>query len=85
MRDSFMGPFSITRLVGEISVEVRLTEEFSRKHPVFPVCFVKPYHETRDNNSPSKNKSHTPQGIVEVEDSLVPVKRTMKVRMIRLN
>ncbi|MBW0488691.1 hypothetical protein O181_028406 [Austropuccinia psidii MF-1] len=36
MRDSFMGPFSIARLVGENSVEVRLTEEFSRKPPVFP-------------------------------------------------
>ncbi|MBW0546266.1 hypothetical protein O181_085981 [Austropuccinia psidii MF-1] len=36
MRDSFVGPFAIINLVGKNSVEVKLTEEFSRKHPVFP-------------------------------------------------
>ena len=37
MRDSFLGPFTIIKLIGENAVEVRLAEEFSRKHPVFPV------------------------------------------------
>ncbi|MBW0504357.1 hypothetical protein O181_044072 [Austropuccinia psidii MF-1] len=37
MRDSFLGPFIIIKLIGKNSVEVKLTEEFSRKHPVFPV------------------------------------------------
>ncbi|MBW0461020.1 hypothetical protein O181_000735 [Austropuccinia psidii MF-1] len=36
MRDSFLGPFTIIKLIGKNSVEVKLTEEFSRKHPVFP-------------------------------------------------
>ncbi|MBW0553363.1 hypothetical protein O181_093078 [Austropuccinia psidii MF-1] len=36
MRNSFVGPFTITKLVGENAVEVKLTEESSRKHPVFP-------------------------------------------------
>ncbi|MBW0540586.1 hypothetical protein O181_080301 [Austropuccinia psidii MF-1] len=36
MRDSFLGSFTIVRLVGKNAVEVKLTEEFSRKHPVFP-------------------------------------------------
>ncbi|MBW0526437.1 hypothetical protein O181_066152 [Austropuccinia psidii MF-1] len=36
MRDSFLGPFTIIKLVGKNAVEVKLTEEFSRKHPVFP-------------------------------------------------
>ncbi|MBW0527623.1 hypothetical protein O181_067338 [Austropuccinia psidii MF-1] len=35
MRDSFVGPFTIVKLRGKNAVEVRLTEEFSRKHPVF--------------------------------------------------
>ncbi|MBW0476265.1 hypothetical protein O181_015980 [Austropuccinia psidii MF-1] len=35
MRDSFVGPFTIIKLIGENSVEVKLTERFSRKHPVF--------------------------------------------------
>ncbi|MBW0512542.1 hypothetical protein O181_052257 [Austropuccinia psidii MF-1] len=40
MRDSFVGPFTIIKLVGKNAVEVKLTEEFSRKHPVFPVMEV---------------------------------------------
>ncbi|MBW0548595.1 hypothetical protein O181_088310 [Austropuccinia psidii MF-1] len=36
MRDSFVGPFTIAKLIGKNAVEVKLTEEFSRKHPVFP-------------------------------------------------
>ncbi|MBW0579706.1 hypothetical protein O181_119421 [Austropuccinia psidii MF-1] len=43
MRDSFLGPFTIIKLIGRNVVEVKLTEEFSRKHPVFPVSLVKPY------------------------------------------
>ncbi|MBW0517296.1 hypothetical protein O181_057011 [Austropuccinia psidii MF-1] len=31
MRDSFVGPFTIIKLIGKNAVEVKLTEEFSRK------------------------------------------------------
>ncbi|MBW0465086.1 hypothetical protein O181_004801 [Austropuccinia psidii MF-1] len=41
MRDSFLGPFTIIKLIGKNAVEVKLTEEFSRKHLVFPVSLVK--------------------------------------------
>ncbi|MBW0547870.1 hypothetical protein O181_087585 [Austropuccinia psidii MF-1] len=37
MRDSFVGTFSDIKLIGENGVEVRLTEEISRKHPVLPM------------------------------------------------
>ncbi|KAG0149659.1 hypothetical protein CROQUDRAFT_39589, partial [Cronartium quercuum f. sp. fusiforme G11] len=33
----FVGPFIITKLHGKTTVEVILTPEFDRKHPVFPV------------------------------------------------
>ncbi|MBW0524259.1 hypothetical protein O181_063974, partial [Austropuccinia psidii MF-1] len=36
MRDSFVGPLTIMKWIGKNAVEVKLTEEFSRKHPVFP-------------------------------------------------
>ncbi|MBW0590965.1 hypothetical protein O181_130680 [Austropuccinia psidii MF-1] len=42
MRETFVGPFTIIKLIGENAVEVKLTEEPSRKHPVFPVSLVKP-------------------------------------------
>ncbi|MBW0476104.1 hypothetical protein O181_015819 [Austropuccinia psidii MF-1] len=36
MRYSFVGPFTIIRLIGKNAVGVKHTEEFSRKHLVFP-------------------------------------------------
>ncbi|MBW0563218.1 hypothetical protein O181_102933 [Austropuccinia psidii MF-1] len=67
------------------AVEVRLTEEFSRKHPVFPVSLVKHDHQTGEDKFPSRKKIHTPQDIAEVEDSLGPVKKIPKARKIILN
>ncbi|MBW0498693.1 hypothetical protein O181_038408 [Austropuccinia psidii MF-1] len=85
MRDSFLGPFTIIRLIGKSAFEVKLTEEFSRKHPVFPVSLVKPYFQTEEEKFPSRKKSPTSPEIVEVEDSPVPVKKIIKARKIRLN
>ncbi|MBW0524323.1 hypothetical protein O181_064038 [Austropuccinia psidii MF-1] len=81
----FVGPFNIIRLIGKNEVEVKLTEECSMKHPVFPVSLVKPYFQTKEDKLPSRNKNPTPPEIVEVEDSLSPVKKIIKARKIRLN
>ncbi|MBW0473004.1 hypothetical protein O181_012719 [Austropuccinia psidii MF-1] len=67
------------------TMEVKLTEEFSRKHPVFPVSLVKPYLQTVEDKFPSKKKNPTPPEILEVEDSPGPVKKIIKARNIRLN
>ncbi|MBW0575316.1 hypothetical protein O181_115031 [Austropuccinia psidii MF-1] len=69
MGDSFVGPLTIIKLIGKNAVEVKLTEEFSKKHPVFPVSLVKPYFQTQEEKSPSRKKSPTPPEIVEVEDN----------------
>ncbi|MBW0475700.1 hypothetical protein O181_015415 [Austropuccinia psidii MF-1] len=68
MRDLFVGPFTIIRLVGKNAVEVRLTKEFSSKHPVFPVSLIKPYFQTGEDKLPSRNKTQSPQEKVEVKD-----------------
>ncbi|MBW0545778.1 hypothetical protein O181_085493 [Austropuccinia psidii MF-1] len=67
------------------TMEVKLTEEFSRKHPVFPVSLVKPYFQTEEDKFPSRKKNPTPPEIVEVEDSHGPVKKLIKAMNIRLN
>ncbi|MBW0536919.1 hypothetical protein O181_076634 [Austropuccinia psidii MF-1] len=69
MRNSFVGPFTIIKFLGKNAVEVKLTEEFSRKHPVFPVSLVKPYFQTEEDKFPSRKKNPAPPDIVEVEDS----------------
>ncbi|MBW0479746.1 hypothetical protein O181_019461 [Austropuccinia psidii MF-1] len=68
----------------ENAVEVKLTEEVSSKHPVFPVSLVKPYFQKKDDKFPSKTKNFTPQEIVEMEDSPGPVKKIIKARRIRV-
>ncbi|MBW0563849.1 hypothetical protein O181_103564 [Austropuccinia psidii MF-1] len=85
MRDSSVGPFTIIELIGKNAVEVKLTEEPSRRHPVFPVSLVKPYFRTEEDEFPSRKKNPTPPEIVEVEESPAPVKKIFKARKIRHN
>ncbi|MBW0543752.1 hypothetical protein O181_083467 [Austropuccinia psidii MF-1] len=85
IRHSFVGPFTIMKFIGKNAVEAKLTEDFSRKHPVLPVSFAKPYFQTEEDKLPSRKKNPTPSEIVEVEDSPGPVKRIIKARKIRLN
>ncbi|MBW0504386.1 hypothetical protein O181_044101 [Austropuccinia psidii MF-1] len=85
MRDSFLGPFTIIKLIGKTAAEVKLTEEFSRKHPVLPLSLVKLYFKKVEDKFPSRQKNNTPPERVEVEDSPGPVKKTIKARKIRLN
>ncbi|MBW0517039.1 hypothetical protein O181_056754 [Austropuccinia psidii MF-1] len=69
MRDSFVGPFTVIKLIGKNAVEVKLTEEYSRKHPVFQLSSVKPYFQTNKDEFPSRKKNPTSPEIVEVKDS----------------
>ncbi|MBW0531893.1 hypothetical protein O181_071608 [Austropuccinia psidii MF-1] len=52
MRDPFVGPLTIIKLIGRSVVEVKLTEEYSRKHPLFPVSLVKPYFRKEEEEEP---------------------------------
>ncbi|MBW0547070.1 hypothetical protein O181_086785 [Austropuccinia psidii MF-1] len=85
MRDSFVGPFTIIKLIGKNAVEVKLTEEFSRKHPVFPVSLVKPYFQTEEDKLSSRKKNPTPPDILEVEDLSGTVTKIVRARKIRVN
>ncbi|MBW0561577.1 hypothetical protein O181_101292 [Austropuccinia psidii MF-1] len=60
-------------------------QEFSRKHPVFPMSLVKPYFQEEEDKFPSRKKNTTPPEIVEVEESPFPVKEIIKARKIRLD
>ncbi|MBW0509870.1 hypothetical protein O181_049585 [Austropuccinia psidii MF-1] len=85
MQDSFVVPFTIIKLIGKDSVEVRLTEESSRKHPVFPVSLVIPYFQSGEERFPYRKKTSTSPEIVEIEEYPGPVKKIIKARKIRLN
>ncbi|MBW0503527.1 hypothetical protein O181_043242 [Austropuccinia psidii MF-1] len=85
MKDSFVTLFTITRLIRNNVVEVKLSEGFSRKHPMFPVSLIKTYNQTGEDNFPSRNKTHHPSDKVELEDYPSPVKKIIKARKIRIN
>ncbi|MBW0487414.1 hypothetical protein O181_027129 [Austropuccinia psidii MF-1] len=85
MTYSFLGPFTIIKLIGKNEVKVILTEEFSRKHPVFPVSLVKPYFQKGEERFPSRKKTTNPPDIVEMEHYPGPVKKIIKARKIRMN
>ncbi|MBW0491029.1 hypothetical protein O181_030744 [Austropuccinia psidii MF-1] len=85
MRVPLVGPFTIIKLIGKKEVEVRLMEEFSRKHPVFPACLVKPHFQKGEDEVTSRKSTYTPQDIVGWEDCPGPVKKIIKARKIRLN
>ncbi|MBW0473184.1 hypothetical protein O181_012899 [Austropuccinia psidii MF-1] len=72
-------------LIGKNEVEVKLTEEVSTKHTVFPVILVEPYFHTEEDKLPSRKKNPTPPEIVDLEGSPGPVKKIIKARKIRLN
>ncbi|MBW0463342.1 hypothetical protein O181_003057 [Austropuccinia psidii MF-1] len=65
MRYSYLGTFTIIKLIGKNAVGVKLTEEFSTKHPVFPVSLVKPYFQTEEDKFPSRKKNPTQPQILE--------------------
>ncbi|MBW0582625.1 hypothetical protein O181_122340 [Austropuccinia psidii MF-1] len=85
MRESIVGPFTIIELIGRNAVEVKLTEEFSRKHPVFPVILIKPSFQKEEDKFPSRKRNITPPDIVEEEYSPGPVKKIIRARKIQLN
>ncbi|MBW0475503.1 hypothetical protein O181_015218 [Austropuccinia psidii MF-1] len=85
MRDSFVGPFTIITFIVKNLVEVRLTEIFARKPPVFPMSLVKSYHQKVEDMLPSRDTSCTPKDLVKVKDSPGSVKKIMEVRKIILN
>ncbi|MBW0575258.1 hypothetical protein O181_114973 [Austropuccinia psidii MF-1] len=85
MRDSFLEIFTIIDLIRKNEVEVKLTKEFSRRHPVFPVTLVKTYFQTEEDKFSSRKRNPTPPEIVEVEDSPGHVSKIIRAREIRLN
>ncbi|MBW0573948.1 hypothetical protein O181_113663 [Austropuccinia psidii MF-1] len=64
MRDSFVGPSTIIKLIGKNAVEFKLINEFYRKHPVFPVSLVNSYFQTEEDKFPCRKKNPTPPEIV---------------------
>ena len=56
LQDSFVGPFLVTNLYGPNAVEVILTGEFEKKHPVFPVSLLKKYISADEDKFPETKK-----------------------------
>ena len=60
-----MGPFIVSNLYGKNAVEVILTGELSRKHPVFPVSLLKHYKDPKDT-AIRKNSEQKPAVVIPI-------------------
>lgn len=68
LQDSFVGPFVIKKLIGKNALELILTEEFDRKHPVFPVSLIKKFKENEDSKFKSRTKQTEKPIVFEPEE-----------------
>ncbi|MBW0565132.1 hypothetical protein O181_104847 [Austropuccinia psidii MF-1] len=84
LKSSFVGTFVIEALHGENSVEVKLSEELSNKHPTFPVSLMKPYKSSDAERFPLRNK--VPQAIPPIKSSgIKKITKFLKERNLRTN
>jgi len=82
LKPAFVGPFTIKQLHGKNAVEVILSEELSRKHPVFPVSLVKPY----TTRSETEEKTTTPIPMADTPSSdQLKVHKILKEKKERVN
>lgn len=49
-KDTFIGPFTVVKLVGTNTLELELHGAYVQRHPVFPVSLIKIYKESDINN-----------------------------------
>ncbi|MBW0467150.1 hypothetical protein O181_006865 [Austropuccinia psidii MF-1] len=70
--------------MGNNAVEVKISEEFSRKHPVMPDSLVNPYHQTDEEKFSKRKEAPSSEKLIE-QDSLGPVKRILRSVKIEIN
>ncbi|MBW0512865.1 hypothetical protein O181_052580 [Austropuccinia psidii MF-1] len=82
LKSSFAGPIFIKALNRENAVEVELSEELSKKHPIFPVSLIKPYKSSDSERFPLTNEA--PQVIPPIETSgIKKITKVPKERKLR--
>jgi hypothetical protein len=84
LKPSFIGPFTIKQLHGKNAVEVILSNELSRKHPVFPVSLVKPFKQ-RDSDEISSPQEPVPLLIEPEDNTKLKVLKILKEKKERIN
>ncbi|MBW0468456.1 hypothetical protein O181_008171 [Austropuccinia psidii MF-1] len=82
LQESYVGPFIIVALHGNIAVQVELSGELENKHPSFPVSLINPYKPADKELLPLRNP--TPLTVPPVEHSEdKKIKKVIKERRIR--
>ncbi|KAI7940918.1 hypothetical protein MJO28_013203 [Puccinia striiformis f. sp. tritici] len=87
LQPAFVGPFAMKALHGRNAVEVILSEQLSRKHPVFPVSLVKPYQgrPTEENTIPDE-QTPPPFPLLEpLKGDVLKVHKILKDKKSRIN
>jgi hypothetical protein len=83
LHEHFAGPFPITRLIGDNAIEVTLTGEYARKHPVFPVSLCKKYREADPEQFPNRPTPPPPAPDIIDDESEWEVEHILDERTIK--
>ena len=80
LKDPFIGPFTITELIGKNAIRVELYSPFARRHNVFPVSLVKLYRASDKNLFP-KRASVTKE-LPEPEEEEATIHQVLNKRLV---
>lgn len=71
LKDPYIGPFTVVRLIGPNALELDLHGAYARRHPVFPVSLVKLYQESDVTKFPQRASKEKPLPEIEEEDGVI--------------
>jgi len=85
LHEPFVGPFTVLRHVGPNAIEVNLTKEFNRRHPVFPISLTKPHKSAEPDRFPKRTNNPPPvpdliDGEEEYEIESIVKHRTIRTK-----
>ena len=80
LKDPFIGPFTVLRLVGPNALELDLHGAYARRHPVFPISLVKLYKYSDTVKFPQRASKDKP--LPEIEEETGIINKVIQQRII---
>jgi hypothetical protein len=71
LKDPFIGPFTVVKMVGTNAAELDLRGAYSRRHPIFPVSLIKMYLSSDSDKFPKRAVNTKPAPEVLEEEGII--------------
>jgi hypothetical protein len=60
LKQAYVGPFTVEKMIGPNAVKVKLTDPYTKRHSVFPISLVQPYAQSSPEEFPTR-RAHEPK------------------------